>query len=280
MRDVAIIGAGELGGSLAHVLARRDAVRAIRIVDGHGRVAEGKALDIAQSAPIESFATAVSGGNDLILAAGADVVVVADAAGGGEWSGDEGLTLVRRLLQIAPESILLFAGAGHRDLVERGARELHARGSRLLGTAPEAFSAGARAMVALEANASPADVALTIVGNPPHQVVLAWEETTVGGFASTRVLDEPARRRIAARLPALWPPGAYALAAAAAKAIEAIAGRSRRTIAGFVVPDAGSGRRTRTTALPVRLGPSGVEQVIVPQLNAHDRVVLENAMML
>src|SRR5262245_54464970 len=62
MQEVAIVGAGELGGLLAHVLARRDAARAIRLVDESGQVAAGKALDIMQASPLEQFATSVSGG--------------------------------------------------------------------------------------------------------------------------------------------------------------------------------------------------------------------------
>ena len=61
MQDVAIIGAGELGGALAHVLARRDVASTIRLIDETGGVAAGKALDIMQSAPIERFATRVVG---------------------------------------------------------------------------------------------------------------------------------------------------------------------------------------------------------------------------
>ena len=156
MREVAIVGAGELGGLVAHVLARRDAVESIRLIDESGRVAEGKALDITQAAPLEGFATRVSGSTDLYAAAGAEVVVVADRAGGGEWAGDEGLTLVRRLEGLAPRAVFVCAGASQRELVERGVRELGIPRTRMLGSAPEAFVAAARAIVALEQHVSPA----------------------------------------------------------------------------------------------------------------------------
>lgn len=280
MRGVAIIGAGELGGLLAHVLARRGTAGSVRLVDESGRIAEGKALDIAQSGPIEGFATQLSGSADLAAIAGASVVVVADRADGGEWQGGDGLTLVRRASELARDAVMLFADAAQRELVDRGVRELRLPARRLIGSAPEAFSAAARAIVALEANASARDVALMVVGTPPRQIVISWEDATIGGFAATRVLGEPARRRVAARMAALWPPGPYTLAVAAAKAIDAIAGRTRAMTCCFVVPDGDGGRRSRTTALPVRLGESGVEEVIVPELNAHDRVVLDNAMAL
>ena len=51
MPMIAVIGAGPLGGALAHVLARRNRVGDVRLIDPDGKVAEGKALDILQSAP-------------------------------------------------------------------------------------------------------------------------------------------------------------------------------------------------------------------------------------
>jgi malate dehydrogenase len=280
MRDVAIIGAGELGGSLAHVLARRNSASGVRLIDQTAGIAEGKALDIAQAAPIESFSTRLDGSTDISAVAGAAIVVIADRAGAGEFEGEEGLALVRRVAQFARGAIVLAAGSQQGDLVDRGVRELGLSRLRMIGSAPEAFAAAARALVALEANASPRDVALVALGNPPRHVVISWEEATIGGFTATSILDEPARRRISARLTALWPPGPYALAMAAAKVVDALAGRTRQTACCFVAPDDTEGRRSRTAALPVVLGPEGVERVVLPRLNAHDRVILENALML
>jgi malate dehydrogenase len=280
MSDVTIIGAGELGGLVAHVLARRDAVGDIRLVDDAGQVASGKALDIMQAAPVESFTTRVAGSSDLAVAGGSTIVVLADRVGGREWQGDDGLMLLNRIVGLAPRAIVLCAGAHQRDVVENGIRESHLPRARLFGSAPEALSSAARAIVALEAKASPRDVALSVAGVPPDQIVIPWEDATIGGLAATRVLDEPARRRVAARIHRLWPPGPYALASAAAKVIEAIVGRTRVRASCFVGPDDSQGRRARAAALPVRLGPEGVVAVVLPELNAHDRVALENAMML
>src|SRR5213592_3556207 len=97
MNEVAILGAGELGGATAHVLARHDLVRSIRLVDESGSIAAGKALDIAQAAPIEGFTTRLTGTNDLASAAGASVIVVADRIGAGEWRGDQGAQFAKRL---------------------------------------------------------------------------------------------------------------------------------------------------------------------------------------
>ena len=101
MQDVAIIGAGELGGAIAHALARSNLVRSITLIDETRRVAAGKALDIAQAAPIEGFATQVSGATDVSMAAGASIVILADRVTGGEWQGEDGLVLLKRLSQTA-----------------------------------------------------------------------------------------------------------------------------------------------------------------------------------
>jgi malate dehydrogenase len=280
MPVVAIVGAGALGGDVAHVLARRDVVPTIRLIDETGQVAAGKALDIRQAAPIEGFTTAVSGSTDVTTAAGATVIVLADRSAGGEWQTEDGLLLLKRLAEFARSAVVVCAGAGQRELVERGVRELKYERRRLLGSAPEAFVAAVRAMVALETQSSPTDVALTVLGVPPFRIVVPWEDAAIGGLAATSVLAEPVRRRLAARVGPLWPPGPYALASAAAGAVQAIIKGTRHRLAAFVAPDDGSGRRARAAALPVRLGLEGIVQVEMPVLNSHDRVALDTAMLL
>ncbi|MEO8258570.1 MAG: hypothetical protein ABI868_14575 [Acidobacteriota bacterium] len=280
MEDIAILGAGPLGSAVADALARLDIAASVRLIDDAGRVAEGKALDIMQAGPIEGFSTAVSGSTDLAAAGGATLLVIADRAAGAEWQGEDGLLLLKRLTPFASRSPILCAGASQRELVDRGVRELHVARERLFGTAPEALAGGARAMVALALDGSPRDVALTVLGLPPAQIVIPWEDVTSAGFALTRLLDEPARRRVAARIAALWPPGPYALAAAAAKAAAAIFGRSRAVVSCFIAPDDGEGTRHRTVALPARLHRRGIERVVCPELNGADRVALDSARLL
>jgi malate dehydrogenase len=278
MRDVAIIGAGELGGATAHALARANLVRSITIVDETRRVAAGKALDIAQAAPVEGFATQLTGATDVSMAAGASIVILADRVTGGEWQGEDGLVLLKRLTQTAAGAVILCAGPSQRELIDCGVRELRISRLRLFGSAPESLAAGARALVALAVNGSPREVSLSVLGVPPAQTVIPWSDATAAGFALTRQMDEPSRRRLGARVAALWPTGPYALAAAAAAVVEAMAGRSRRTASCFVAPDVSTGTHTRTGAMPVRLGPAGIVAVMVPNLSAVEQVALDNAM--
>jgi malate dehydrogenase len=280
VQEIAIIGAGEIGGATAHALARCDLARTITLVDERGRVAAGKALDIAQAAPIEGFATQLAGATDIAAAAGAEVVVVADRFGAGEWTGDDAFALLRRLSQMVRHAIVVCAGAKSRELVDRAVRDLKWPRARLLGSAPEALVGGAKAMVALALNGSARDIALTVLGIPPAQLVIPWNDATAGGLALTRQLDEPTRRRLDAKIAALWPPGPYALAAAATKAIAAIDGRSRQLSSCFVGPGIDQAATTRTAAMPVRLGPGGIADVVVPSLSVVEQVALDNAVLL
>jgi malate dehydrogenase len=280
MHQVAIIGAGETGGLLAHALARRNVAPDILLIDDHGRAAQGKALDIAQAAPVEGFASRVSGAADTAAAAGASVVALADPFGASALTGEPALLLLKRLRQFAPHALIVCVDASHRELIERGVRELRMDRARLIGSAPEALVAGVRALVAVETGNLPRDVSLTAIGVPPQHIVVPWEDATVGGFGLTRMINESDRRRLEARMTALWPPGPYALATAAAKAIDAVLKRSEALVACFVAPDDSSGRRLRTAALPVRLSDTGVTDVVLPELSVRERVQLDNAMSL
>lgn len=282
MPQVVIVGAGPLGGELAFLLARGDVVESIVLVDEVGQVAAGKALDIRQAGPVESFSTHVSGSSDLYVATGAPIVVIADDAGGDEWQGDAALHAMGRFVRPASSHLIVCAGAGHADLVDVAVGRLGMNRVRVFGTAPEGLVSGLRALTALEADRSPSEVALTVLGRPPHHAVVPWEDATIGGLAATRVLDEPARRRLAARVSPLWPPGPLTLAAAAAAAIRCVLGQSRRTISAFVAPDDSSGKTRRTSAVPIVLGPLGIERVELPSgsLSNHDQVGLDNAQLL
>jgi malate dehydrogenase len=280
MHQVAIIGAGETGGLLAHALARRNVAPDILLVDDLGRAAQGKALDIAQAAPVEGFASRVSGTADTAAAAGASVVALADPFGAPALTGEPALLVLKRLRQFARHALIVCVDASHRELIDRGVRELHMDRARLIGSAPEALVAGVRALVAVETGNLPRDVSLTAIGVPPQHIVVPWEDATIGGFGLTRMINESDRRRLEARMTALWPPGPYALAAAAAKTIDALLKRSEALVTCFVAPDDSSGRRFRTAALPVRLGDTGVTDVVLPELGVRERVQLDNAMLL
>src|SRR6185295_12868376 len=168
-RTVCIIGAGELGGAVADALARSERVARVLIVDDAAGVASGKALDIQQAGAITRFHTRLEGTGDLSRVTGCDVCVIADRAGrpSSEWQGDEALALIQRLMPYLGTAPLVCAGSAQAGALQLAAREAGLRRERLIGSAPEALAAAARAIVAMEAGCSSAEVSLTMLGAPP-----------------------------------------------------------------------------------------------------------------
>jgi malate dehydrogenase len=278
--SLVVLGAGELGGALARHLAALDLARRVVIVDEAASIAAGKALDIFQAAPVERFSTTLEGTGDLRAAAGARVVFLADRAGAAatEWHGDQGLALLRQLRDIAPEAVIMCAGAQQLGLVEIAVSELGIDRRRILGAAPEALRAAVTALVALEAGCAPADISLSVVGRPPFSVIVPWDEAAIAGRLATSVLSAAALARLDTNLGRLWPPGPLTLGAAAARIAHTALTRAPRLPTAYVVPDRLDGPRTRGIALPVALTPAGVQRVVVPSLTTRDRVRLETAL--
>lgn len=279
VRSVVILGAGELGGALARQLAAADITPRITIVDDAGRVAEGKALDIRQAAPVDGYSTHLIGTTDESAVVSADVIVIADrAATNTEWQDDAGVALVRRVAHLNPSATILCAGAQQLALVERGVREGGLDRLRLFGSAPEALRSAIMSMAALEAGCAAGDVSLTVVGRPPHQTIVPWEDASLAGRRASEVLSPPAITRLDGRLSRLWPPGPFTLASAATRVLAAAAKRTHHTVCAFVAVTREEGDRGRVGMLPVQLSARGIAAVLTPALSTRDRVRLETAL--
>ncbi len=280
MSLVAIIGAGEIGGAVARALASRSRVELVRLIDEKAAVAAGKALDLMQAGPICRSDTRVEGSADLAAAAGAAAIVIADRVDSAdEWGGEQGLDLLRRLGRggFLDRSVVICAGASQRALMQQGFDELGLPRRRVIGSAPEALAATARALVAIEARAASNQVALTVIGRP-DKFVIPWSDASVGGHALTTLLTPPQLNQVERRLRGLWPPGTSALGTAAALFCEAAGQGSRRIVSAFVSLDRDNGTKAPVCAWPVSIGPDGLQRVMHPTLTSRDQVVVDEVM--
>jgi malate dehydrogenase len=272
MTSIAIIGAGPLGGSLAHKLASRGRTGEIRLIDPEVSVARGKALDIQQSGPVEGFNASVTADSSFLSAIGADAIVVADNVAGVEHGGETGLSMIRQLMTAGAASPIVFAGASQRELMMRCVTELRIARERVVGSAPAALASAMRALAAVVLDASAVDICVNVVGVPPRDAVVTWQEGTVSGQPLPAVMPAHDIASLSARVPSLWPPGPYALASAAARVAEAACVGSRRQYSCFV--EIGRGR---IASMPVELRRGGIERVVEPSLTAQERTAFENA---
>jgi malate dehydrogenase len=280
MSVVAIVGAGEIGASAARVLASRSRVDVVCLIDPNESIAAGKALDLMQAGPVCGSDTRVEAAADPAAAVGAAAIVVADFAGSTELSGETGLGMLRRLFRLGcfDRSVVICAGAGQRGLMQQGLDELGLPRRRMIGSAPEAFAATARALVAIEARATANQVTLVVLGNPPARMVIPWVHASIGGHSIESMLTASQLHVLERRLHGLWPPGPAALGTAAALFCEAAAVGSRRLLSAFVSLDRDNGTRAPVCAWPVSIGPTGVERITSPALTGRDRVVMDEVL--
>jgi malate dehydrogenase len=277
MTTICILGAGELGAATAHALARGERVARVLLVDAAAGVAAGKALDLQQAGAIEGCHVRLHGTDDPTRAAGCAAIVVADRHPAKEWAGEDGLGLLTRLAPYVGDTPLVFAGAEQTGLLVSAGREAGYGRERLIGSAPEAFASAIRAMVAMEAGGSPADVNLTALG-VPGRFVVPWSEASIGGHALERVLTQVQIARLEGRAARLWPPGPFALGEAAARAVEGIVCSARRTFNVLTVLGGEFGVRNRAGTLPALLSTAGISHTRVPALNTRERVQVETAL--
>jgi len=278
MSTVAIIGAGPLGGAIARSLAGRARVGEVRLIDPEGRIAEGKALDILQSSPVDAFNTRVTAATSYAAAAGADAIILADLVAGGEVAGEPGLALLRQLARMEGTAPFLFAGGLQRELMTRAIAELHLAPHRLLGSAPLGLESAVRAVTAALIDASPADLAIGVAGVPPRDAVIGWDAATAFNRPIAEVLAPHHLSSITSRLQALWPPQTYTLASAATRVAEALVEGSRRRYTCFAAINVTGAARDVIAAVPVEIVKGGIGTALEPALSRHERTTFENGL--
>ena len=280
MATVAVLGAGDIGGALARELAALDLVSRIVIVDDLVNVAAGKALDVAQSGPVDGYHTALSGSSDVAAVVGAAAIVIADRAAPppSEWLDDAGLALLKRVAGLNHKAFVICAGAKQASIIEKAVNEAALPRLRVFGSAPEALRSAVVAITAAEANAAPSDIALSVLGRPPQHVIVPWDEASIGGRCATNVLSAAQLARLDARIARLWPPGPYALASAAARLVRTAMTRSPRVHAAQVAVTRDEGTPGRSAMMPVTLNSSGIASLVEPSLSRRDRVRFETTM--
>ncbi len=130
-KKIALIGAGQIGGTLAHLAALKDLgdVVLFDIVDG---VPQGKALDLAQSGPVEGYDAAIKGTSEYKDIAGADVVIV--TAGVPRKPGMSRDDLLEINLKVMEQ-----VGAGIAKVCARRLRHLHHQPARRHGVGAAAL---------------------------------------------------------------------------------------------------------------------------------------------
>jgi malate dehydrogenase len=276
LRSIAILGAGDLAATLARRLAEQEQVRRVVIVDADEARARGKALDIAQSGPVEGFDVQVEAAASLSGAGAFDTLVVADPPELADPAlpPSRAAALGESLAPLVGKRMLVVAAPSAPAVIEAAVRKGMSR-ERVVGSAPVAHASALRRRLASELQVEPRAVSALVLGLPPDVIVVPRDSASAGGVPVDR-LSPVALRRAMAGLGG-HAPGPVALAAAAARVLRALGG-SRPSMVSVVVQLQGEyGHRGVALAVPARLSAHGVEAVVEAALDPVDRVAFDKA---
>ena len=271
MRTVVILGAGELGATLARRLAGREDARRVVLVDPDEGKAKGKALDILQSGPVDGFDTRVEGAADPERFGEPDAAVVADHPDFAGASAPERAASLLKTMRPRVALVALARGAPFVDALLGAGFSAE----RVAGTAPVAVEAALRRRLAALLEVATSAVTVAVAGLPPDAIVAPHASASIGGAPLDGV--GPSALRQAVQETQGRTPGPVALAAAAAAVFAALERPRASVLCVMARADAASGFARTTLALPRRIAAWRVGPALDLALEPYERVALQNA---
>ncbi len=292
MSKVTVIGAGNVGATVANVLAHKDFVKEIALIDIVGNLAKGKALDTWQQAPIDHYSTHLVGGDDYSLTKDSDIVVItAGVPRKPGMSRDDLISTNAKIVNSVTENILkhtsnpiIIVVSNPLDVMTYACwKHSGLPDSRVMGMAGILDTARYRAFLAEALNVSPKDIQAMLLGGHGDTMVPLPRYTTVAGIPVQELIDKETLDAIVQRtrvgggeLVQLMGTSAwYAPGAAAAQMVEAILKDEKRIFPCCVRLNGQYGMKDIFLGVPVKLGKDGIEQIIELQLNDEEMKLLE-----
>lgn len=292
---VTVVGAGNVGATCADVLAYREIANEVVIVDIKEGVAEGKALDIWQTAPINLYDTRTVGvTNDYSRTADSDVVVITSGMPRKPGMSRDDLigvnasivkSVTENVVKYSPNAIIVVVSNPLDVMTYQAHLSSKFPRTRVIGMAGILDTARYRAFLAEELNVSPKDIQAVLLGGHGDTMVPLPRYTTVGGIPVTELVPADRLNAIIERtkvgggeLVKLMGTSAwYAPGAAAAQMVEAIVRDQRRVFPVCIKLDGEYGINDCYLGVPVILGKNGVEKVIELQLNDEEMALLQES---
>ncbi len=292
---VTVVGAGNVGATCADVLAYREIANEVVVLDIKEGVAEGKALDIWQKAPINLYDTRTVGvTNDYSKTAGSQVVVITSGLPRKPGMTRDDLiqtnagivkSVTEQVVKYSPEAIIIVVSNPLDVMTYQAHLSSNFPRTKVIGMAGILDTARYRAFLAEELNVSPKDIQAVLMGGHGDTMVPLPRYTTVGGIPVTELIDSEKLDAIIERtkfgggeLVKLMGTSAwYAPGAAAAQMVEAIVRDQKRVFPVCMKLDGEYGIKDCYLGVPVILGKNGVERVIELDLNEEEKELLETS---
>ncbi len=292
---VTVVGAGNVGATCANVLASREVCNEVVLLDIKEGFAEGKALDIWQTSPINMYDTRTVGStNDYTKTAGSDVVVITSGLPRKPGMSRDDLiatnagivkSVTEQIMVHSPDAILIIVSNPLDVMTYCAYLTAGVDSSKVIGMAGILDTARYRSFLAEELNVSPKDIQAVLMGGHGDTMVPLPRYTTVGGIPVTEMISDDKLEAIVTRtkkgggeiVNLLGTSAWYAPGAAAAQMVEAIVKDQRRVFPACVWMQGEYGISDMYLGVPVILGKNGIEKVIELDLNDEEKQLLSQS---
>jgi len=293
-KKTTVIGAGHVGATAAQRLAEKELcdVVLIDIVEG---IPQGKALDLAEAAPIEKHDSRLIGSNAYDASADSDIVIITAGIPRKPGMSRDDLigtnagivkTVTRQVAALSPDSILIIV-SNPLDAMCHVAHETSGfPKQRVIGMAGVLDSARFRAFIAMELNVSVENTHAFVLGGHGDTMVPLPRYSTVAGIPITELLPKDRIEALVARtrnggaeIVGLLKTGSayYAPASAAVEMAESILKDKKKILPCAAYLEGEYGINELFIGVPVKLGAGGVEQIIEITLTEEEKTALKKS---
>lgn len=293
---VTVVGAGAVGATCADNIARKQLCSELVILDIKEGVAEGKAMDLMQTAQIEGFDTKIIGStNDYSKTAGSDVCVVTSGLPRKPGMTREELiginagivkTVAQNLLQHSPNTILIIISNPMDTMTYLTLKSSGLPKNRVIGMGGALDSARFRYYLSQALGCSSNDLQASVIGGHgdttmiPLTRLATYMGMPVSNFANADTLKKVAADTMvggAALTGLLGTSAWYAPGAAGAFLVESILRDEKRVVPCCVSLDGEYGQKDICLGVPVVIGRNGWEKIIDYKLNEEEQAAFNKS---
>ncbi|MEP7273860.1 MAG: malate dehydrogenase [Acidobacteriota bacterium] len=293
-KKITVVGAGNVGATTAHWLVSKELgdVVLVDIVEG---MPQGKALDLAQAAPIEGYDCRLTGTNGYRETANSDIVVITSGiARKPGMSRDDLLntnagivgSVTEEIARTSPNAVLIVVSNPLDAMAQVAFRRSRFPKNRVIGMAGILDSARMRTFLAEALNVSVENVTAFVLGGHGDTMVPLARYSTCAGIPVTELLPKDVLDKIldrtrngGAEIVSLLKTGSayYAPSAAAVEMVEAILKDKKKILPCAAYLEGEYGVNGLFVGVPVKLGAAGIEEIIQINLTTEERAALQKS---
>ncbi|MEP7265000.1 MAG: malate dehydrogenase [Bacteroidota bacterium] len=292
---VTVVGAGNVGATCANVIAQKELCNEVVLLDIKEGTAEGKSLDMWQTAPINLYDTRITGStNDYTATAGSDVVVITSGLPRKPGMSRDDLiatnsgivkSVTENVIKHSPDTIIIVVSNPLDVMTYCSYLTAGIDSSRVFGMAGILDTARYRAFLAEALNVSPKDIQAVLMGGHGDTMVPLPRYTTVAGIPVTELISTEKLDAIVQRTKSgggelvnlMGTSAWYAPGAAAAQMVEAILRDQKRIYPCCALLNGEYGMKDIYLGVPVKIGRKGIEEIIELKLNADEMQLLQGS---